>query len=515
MTYKKYLNYSLISAIALFWGFGPAAAGDRAGLLSTPVAQKPLILQIQPQVIAGKMGPSVVTGAIQLPVASGVSAQKQDQDSSLTLDNSKVFESSLVAAYLRSPDMEAARAELRSVDESYAQAKSGYRPRLDGIADYTSSHVEGDVTDAHSDSKTLALELRQPLYRGGSTQANVKSSESRINAQRALLHAKEQEVLLDAVTVYMNVVRDISLLELNKSNVNVLERQLDASHQRFKLGDITRTDVSQAEARLARAVASQVTAEGNLSASQAQYERAIGAPAPMPLGRPAYTVHAPVTLEDALKISENNNPDLIFARFAQSAAKNSTRSVLGELLPQVDLTGSVGRTYDPDLRADDELDATTIGVRATIPLYTGGGTDARVRQSRQIESQRRMELHRAERRVRQGVVDAWTALTATEAEIKSRQTQIDAAKLALDGVRIETEYGSRTTLDLLDAEQEYLDARSSYVIAERNKIVALYRVLSSVGDLTAAHLALPVETYDPRHNFQKVKNRWIGTGIDD
>jgi len=483
MAYKKYLNGFVISGFVLCAVSGAAfAQSDTANpaLVKAPAAYAML------QESTGKTEVSDIS-----------------------------FDQALSAAYQYNPALTAARAELRSVDETYAQAMSGYRPRLNGIADYTSSHDRGDVIDTHSDSKTLALELQQPLYRGGSTRANVKSSYDRIKAQRSVLHATEQDVLLDAVTVYMDVVRDAELLKLNSNNENVLIKQLDAARKRFELGDITKTDVSQSEARLANARASRVTAEGNLRASKARFERVVGASPEGTLGRPIYVLNMPANVEDALVIAENKNPDLRFARFATTAAKHATRSVTGELLPQVDLTGSVGRTYDPALRVDDEIDSTTIGVRATVPLYTGGGVDSRARQARQVESQRRMELHRAERAVRQEVIDAWAALTATDAEMVSRKSQIEASKMALDGVRIETDYGSRTTLDLLDAEQEYLDAQTSYVIAERNKIVALYRVMAAIGELTAEDLGLDVAAYDPKVNFQKVKNRWIGTHIDE
>jgi len=480
MACKKYLNVFVISGLILCAVTGAAFAQSdaaRPAVLKTP----PAAMQIDDE----------------KTTASGIS-----------------FDQALIAAYQYNPTLTAARAELRSVDEDYAQAMSGYRPRLNGIADYTSSRDRGDLTDTHADPKTLALEVQQPLYRGGTTQANVQSAYNRIKAQRAILHATEQDVLLDAVTAYMDVVRDTELLKLNANNENVLAAQLEAARKRFELGDITKTDVSQSEARLANARASRVTAEGNLRASKARFERVIGTAPEGRLGRPSYTVNMPASVDDALAIAENKNPDLHFARFSAAAARYATRAVTGELLPQVDLTGSIGRTYDPALRADDEIDSTVVGVRATVPLYTGGGVDSRARQARQIESQRRMELHRAERAVRQEVIDAWAALTAADAEMTARQSQIAAAKLALDGVRIETDYGSRTTLDLLDAEQEYLDAQTGYVIAERNKIVALYRVMASVGELTAEGLGLDVAAYDPTANFQKVKNRWIGTRID-
>ncbi|MFN7114330.1 MAG: TolC family outer membrane protein [Alphaproteobacteria bacterium] len=449
----------------------------------------------------------IFTAAILLTAGAAV-AQAPDGDGTVS------FARALAEAYLHNPDLEAARAELRSVDEGYAQAMSGYRPRLTGEASYTSSHFDGDIFDTHADPKTVALELRQPLYRGGSTEAGVRASSNRIKAQRAVLHSVEQRVLLDAVTVYLDVRRDIELVRLNVNNQNVLERHLEASRQRFKLGDITKTDVSQAESRLANAVAGRVRAEGSLEASRARFERVVGLTAGN-LPAPAYAVDIPATLEAAAALGEAQNPDIHFSEFSHAAAVANTRAVKGELLPQVDLTGSLGRTYDPAQRADDHVNTTSVGVVASIPLYTGGAVDARVRQSRQIESQRRMEQQRAARAVRQAVIDAWTELSAADSEMQARKSQIDAAKLALDGVRIEADYGSRTTLDLLDAEQEYLDAQVAHVIAERNKVVALYRLLSSTGELTAVRLGLDVRVYNPSANFQKVKNRWIGTSIRD
>ena len=426
-----------------------------------------------------------------------------------------VFTQSLADAYLNNPALEAARAELRSVDETYAQAMSGYRPQISGEVAYTSSRYDGDIFDTHSDPKDIAIALRQPLYRGGSTQANVEVSHHQIKAQRALLQVTEQDVLLAAVTAYMDVRRDGELVELNANNERVLRKHLEASRKRFSLGDITKTDVSQAESRLANVTASRVRAEGSLRASKARFERVIGQLPPADLPAPSYAIALPETAEAAVALGEVQNPNMHFADFSRGAAQANTRAVSGELLPQVDLTGSLGRTYDPALRQDDDVNTTSIGVVATIPLYTGGAVDARVRQSRQIESQRRMQQRQAAREVRQAVIDAWTELSAAEAEMQARKAQIDAARLALDGVRIEADYGSRTTLDLLDAEQEYLDAQVAYVTAGRDKTVAEYRLLASVGELTAERLRLPVPVYNPQANFQKVKNRWIGTRIDE
>lgn len=426
-----------------------------------------------------------------------------------------LFSRALAEAYLNNPDLNAARAELRSVDENYAQAMAGYRPQVSGEVSYTSSHYSGDILDSHADPKDLALSLRQPLYRGGATQASVDQSFNQIKAQRALLQLTEQDVLLAAVTAYMDLRRDGELVRLNLNNENVLRRHLEASRKRFSVGDITKTDVSQAESRLADATARRVRAEGAQRASAGRFARVIGFDPPEVLAVPAERMPLPETLEDALAEAEARNPNIHFADFTHAAAMANTRAVKGELLPQVDLTGSLGRTYDPALRIDDEVNTTNIGVLATIPLYTGGAVDARVRQSRQVESQRRLQRQDAGRSVRQAVVDAWAELSAAEAEMEARQAQIEAAALALEGVRIERDYGSRTTLDLLDAEQEYLDAQVARVTAERDRIVAEYRLQAALGSLTAARLGLPVSVYNPDLNFQKVKNRWMGTSIDE
>jgi outer membrane protein/adhesin transport system outer membrane protein len=424
------------------------------------------------------------------------------------------LEDALAAAYLSNPDLDAARAELREVDESYAQAQAGYRPRLSGELSYLSGDYDGDVVSSHEDPKDMSLVLRQPIYRGGSTQANVKASSFSIKAQRFSLQAKEQDVLLDAVTGYADVLRDLEIQAINASNENTIKDYLEASRKRFSAGDITKTDVSQAESRYANAMAGRIAADANLRASRARFERVIGQPAEG-LEMPVYTLDVPASLEAAQQIAENNNPAVLRARNAGRAAQSSTRAVVGELLPQVDLTGSLGRTYDPVDRIDSTLNSAVVEVRATVPFYTGGGVDSRVRQARQLESRRILETHQAERALRQSVDDAWTALSAANAEIAARKAQVDTAAQALQGVQTETDYGARTTLDLLDAEQELLEARTAYAGAARDRLVALYRLLAQVGDLTAEKLHLPVAPYDPDRNFQKVKDKWIGTSVNN
>ncbi len=386
----------------------------------------------------------------------------------------------LAEAYQKNPDIEAARAELKSTEELYIQSLAGFKPSVTALADYTS--------DRDSDAKVLALEMTQPVFSGGRTLASLDESDNRIKAGRARVRLAEQQVLLDGVRAYMAVLRDQEIVDLRLNNETVLENQLQASRARFKLGDITKTDVSQAESRLARATADRISAQATLERGGAFFEKVIGLP-PENLQKPAATAALPATDGAALDLAEKNNPALVLARHTEDVARALTRGIEGERLPAIGLTGSLGKTYNPVGAARDE-ETRSVGIRATLPLYTGGATVSRIRQSRQIENQLRMITQSTARSVHQSVIDAKARLAAAEAESKARQAQINAAKLALDGVRVESDVGSRTMLDLLDAQQEYLDAKVAYVGAETDRIIAAYALLAAVGSLTPERLSL-------------------------
>jgi len=431
---------------------------------------------------------------------------KKQEPPPLTLNDA------LVAAYQKNPDLEAARASLRSVDETYAQAAAGFKPSVSGTADYTSNHNKINTGALNSDPKTLSLAVTQSLYSGGSTVAKVSGSYNKIKAERAALKAVEQLVLSDAVAAYMNFIRDRKIVELNANNEKVLKSHLQAARERFNLGDITKTDVSQAESRLAGATAGLIAAGGQVKKSRAAFEQVIGL-SPLNLQKPEWAVSIPATEQEALEMAEKNNPSIIMARYSEDAARDSTRSIEGESLPQVNLTGSVGKIYDPAAYASRRENTQSVGVRATLPLYTGGSTSSRVRQSRQTENQMRMKTFSAQRAVRQAVIEAWEGFTAAVAESRALQAQATAAKLALDGVKVEANFGSRTTLNLLDAEHEYLNAQVALVGAETTRIIAAYEILSSIGRLTATDLRLKAVPYDPLKNFQNVNKGGFSSDV--
>lgn len=418
----------------------------------------------------------------------------------------------LAAAYEGNPEIQAARAALRATDELYAQAQSNFRPTVNGVADYTSTNTDGGF-GGDSDPKTLSVEVSQPLFRGFRSLEELQEAESKIKAQRAVLKMTEQDVLLDAVTAYMNVLRDKEIVELTLNNEKVLANHLKASRERFELGEVTKTDVSQAESRLADARANRVRAEGDFHQSRAYYERVIGS-LPQDLEKPVVDIALPHDLDAAIDRAEKHNPATLYAAYLEDAARHTTEKVRGEKLPVVDLTGSVSKTYDPSLANTDDTNSSSIGVRATLPLYTAGRTYSRIREARNLENQRQIEVYSSRRSVREQTIQAWQNLAAASAEVESRDVQIRAAKLALDGVKVEAQYGSRTTLDVLDAEQEYLDALVARVSADHDRTVAMFGLLAAMGDLTAESLQLPVDYHDPLVNYQNVKNKWFGTDVE-
>lgn len=414
----------------------------------------------------------------------------------------------LAAAYSNNPALEAGRARLRAVDENVPRALSGWRPtvEIDGRVGihYSKTGAFGDET---LEPWSGQLTASQPLYRGGRTVAGTRRAESEVLAERARLLTVEQDVFLATSVAYINVLRDEAVVDLNRNNVQVLERQLEATRDRFEVGEITRTDVAQAEARLSRAASDRVQAEGNLASSRAAYVRLVG-DEPGTLEPAPRLTDLPEDEESAIAIAMENNPALHAARADEEASRHAIDVSLGRLLPEVRLDGDLGHREDVSVavgRADDYR----ITARVTVPLYRAGAVYSEIRQNRAVNSRRRIEVEAARRQVVEGVTRAWEALNTAHAEILSRRDEVRAAEIALEGVRQESIVGARTTLDALDAEQELLDARVALVVAERNEFVASFELAAAIGGLTAANLELPVELYDAEAHYRGVRDlRW-------
>ncbi|HSK38355.1 MAG TPA: TolC family outer membrane protein [Arenibaculum sp.] len=425
------------------------------------------------------------------------------------------LEDALAQAYMGNPTLEAQRAQLRATDELVPQALSGYRPNAEISAEYgiesTESRTQTGTVDRTTHPAAAALSVTQPLYRGGRTVAATERAESLVQAQRAALLSAEQEILLDAVVAYLDVVRDQAVVELNVNNVQVLQRQLDAFRDRFSVGEITRTDVSQAEARLARSLADRIQAEGLLQASRAVFTRVVGS-SPGELDAPTPEFQLPGSLDETVTLAQENNPSVVASQYSEQAALGAVDQVRGELLPEIGVQGALSRSWEPQSSVS-RADGASITAQVRIPLYQAGVVSARVREAKHTAGQRRIEIEETRRQVREAAIRAWEALTTARAAIRSRQSQVDAAEIALEGVRQEAVVGARTTLDVLDAEQELLDARVELVRSQRDETAAAFQVLAAIGQLTARQLGLPVEYYDPEIYYNEVRGKWYGTGI--
>jgi outer membrane protein len=426
----------------------------------------------------------------------------------------------LAVAYQTNPQLDAQRAALRATDEDVAKANANWRPSVTAQGQYGTQHYElsGTGIPSGATENTHPLQgqvtLDQPIFRGGRTWAEVSRAKALARAGAAQLSDVEQTVLLDAVTAYMDVVRDEAIVELRKHNVDVLSNQLKATDLQFKVGELTRTDVAQSKARLSGAQSDLVTAQGQLAVSRANFEKVIGRPAETLAGTTPLPA-LPGTAEDAQGIAEKRNPSLIAARETERAADLAVDDSVGALMPQVSVEAQYGysaaQTFGGVL-AEPQATTTSIMAQLTVPLYQGGADEANVRQSKQLHSQAQLNLVNADRGVRDSVQSAWEAFQSAQSAIASDEAQVDANKLAYEGVRREQEVGGRTILDVLNAEQELLNSQVTVVTARRDAEVAAYQLLAATGELNARDLGLKVKLYDPGAYYDENAARWLGFG---
>lgn len=412
--------------------------------------------------------------------------------------------------YENNPTIQAGRAQLLATQENLPQADAGWKPSASASADVTSTDIDGAGNPDGSTSKSVGADFNQPLYRGGRTVAQTASVKSAIMAQRAFLMSTEQSILNQAVTAYTNVLRDQKLLDLAVNNKDVIGKQLDASRARFEVGDVTRTDVSQSEARLAEAEALRVGALGDLRASLAVFQQITGLP-PQTLTFPDVEMPFPPTLDEAVAMAEDFNPDVLTAEFLHQSSEKDVDTVFGELLPSVGLFGSWNHAEDPSPGLLNDRTTSAIGVSATVPLYEAGAVRSRVRQARDTAGQRLMQVQEARAQARQRTVSSWEELQAAKAEITSRTAQVDAARVARDGVRKEAELGTRTILDALDADQELLDAETALVTARRNEVVARFSLATTLGLMTPEVLGFPELKRDYNDHLKEIRGKIFST----
>jgi TolC family type I secretion outer membrane protein len=424
----------------------------------------------------------------------------------------------LSAAYNNNPTLLAERAQLRATDEQVPQALSGWRPTVQatgsiggGWSDTNSDDVLGGGSRS-SVPRSVGLSVSQPVYQGGRTVAATARAENLVQAERARMVAIEQQVFTDAITAFMDVVQNQAVLDLSVNNEQVLRRQLEASNDRFRVGEITRTDVAQSESRLALAISDRIQAENNLEASRAAFERVVGEP-PGRLDAPADRVALPSNRQEALTLSAQNNPTVVSALFTEAAAREAVRQVRGELLPDLRIVGNVQRNEDQSISGRISNSA-SVTAQITVPLYEAGSVYSRTREAQQTVAQRRSQVDDARRVAVQQGTTAWETLQSNRARVESLRSSIRAAQIALEGVQQEAAVGSRTVLDILNAEQELFNARVNLVRAQRDQLVSEFQLAAATGRLTAPDLNLPVQLYDVDKHYQAVRNKWIGFDAD-
>jgi outer membrane protein len=423
--------------------------------------------------------------------------------------------SALAQAYQVNPQLNAQRAIVRQADEGVPQALSGYRPRINAGADVGNQFSSQDGLVPGSNSRywtaprSIGITAQQTLFDGFQTANKVHAAENNVLAARESLRVIEQTVLLDAATAYMDVVRDAALLEVQRSNVRVLDETLRSTRARFKKGEVTKTDIAQAEAQLAAGQSQALAAEANLATSKATYRRVIGSsPGRLEPGSPIDSL-APRTLAAAVDAGTAANPSVRAAKYGVKVAELQVKISEGVLYPTVMLMGGLQRDHEvAGVLPEQHSASVLLGVR--MPLYQGGAEYSTIRQSKEYLGQRRLDLASTRDEARAAVVHVWAQLQATRAQIQAAQEQVKASEVALKGVRMEARAGLRTTLDVLNAQQAVVNARVSLVTAQHDRVVSSYGLLSAIGRLSPKTLGLPTSIYDPKVNYQQVRDSWVG-----
>jgi outer membrane protein len=433
----------------------------------------------------------------------------------------RTLNEALAATYSYQPLLQSERAKLRSTDETVPAALAGWRPtvQMSGAAGYgggtTRAYSFTVRTILNSPSDRLigsaAVQAQQTLYNGGKNQANINRAKNQVMAERATLIAQEQSSFTNAVNAYVGVILAQQTLDLNRNNEIVLSKQLQATNDRFRVGEITRTDVAQAEAALAGATAQRETSEGQLETARGTFQQIIGVLPPADLIPPQPLALGLSNETEAIALAVTNNPQVIAAQFNDAAAKDAIDVAFSALLPTVTLQGQIFQQNNVSSWST-QSNGYQVTANLTVPIYQGGTEYAGVRQARQLEQQTQRQVDDARRTAVQNAVQSWETLVAARAAAESTRSAIRANEIALEGVEREAIVGSRTTLDVLNAQQQLLNSRTSLVQNLAQLVNASYAVAAAVGRLTARDMHLPVPLYDETAYYNAVKDKWGGLG---
>jgi len=434
----------------------------------------------------------------------------------------------LAVAYETNPQLAAQQASLRATDEGVAIANGAWRPTISAGGTYgyqqfyfTPVTVPGFGTFSTISAHPLqgAITVSQPIFRGGRTIAEIGRAKALVRSARAQLLAAEQTVLLSAATSYMDVVRDTAILDLRQHNVELLKKQAEATRAQFNAGALTRTDVAQSEARLAGAQSDFTAAQSQLEISRANFMQAIGRAPETLETEPPLPPAMPTGVDDSITLALKQNPSIVSARENEVAADYSVDDAVGAMLPTLSVQGQYGYSQGSLITPTGNTSiggntshALTLTGQLNIPIYQAGVEEATVRQAKELHAQAQLNVQVSDLQVRQAVAAAWAQFEAAQASITSNEAAERANEIAFEGVSKEQQVGGRTILDVLNAEQELLNAAVALVSAKRNAEVAAFQVLAADGSLTAKNLGLKVKFYDPIEHYDDDAARWIGLG---
>lgn len=437
---------------------------------------------------------------------------------SVTVAGAQPLDAALASAYVNNPSLNSQRAGTRATDENVPKALSGYRPTIVGSASVGVStdraSYSGVTYSGGTVPRAFALTATQSIFNGFITGNSTRSAEAQVRGSRETLRNTEQTVLLDGVTAYMNVIQAYALLDLQNQNLAALQQELRATRDRFNVGEVTRTDVAQAEARVADAQYQVSQAVANLSAAKAVYRQVIGVE-PGKLTTPrSIEWMLPAKLGQVISAGLSRHPAVKASEFAVDAALFQVKVAEGALMPSMNVQGQLSQSYQPALTTDQASSA-SVALNLTVPIYQGGSEYANIRQSKELLSQARIEVDVNRDAIRSQAVQYWGSLEASKAQIQAAQASVAANTLALEGVREEWRVGQRTTTDVLNAQRDLTNSRSALVIAQRDRVVAAYSLVSTIGKLDAASLKLKVNVYNPTVHYDQVRDSWAGVRTPD
>ena len=459
----------------------------------------------------------IAFASVSVVLAAAMPAFGGDQPAPTAKQPGFSLQEALAVAYETNPQLSAAQAGLRATDENVAQANANWRPTISAGGTYGVEQYKIGGVPAWISTHPLQAQIgvTENIFRGGRTYAEIGKAKAQVRGGRAQLLAAEQTVLLGAATAYMDVVRDTAIVNLRQRNVEVLRKQRDATALEFKAGSLTRTDVAQSEARLATAIADLTTAQGQLAISRSGFMQAIGRPAETLEGEPALPPVVPANEDDALGLALKQNPSLVVAKENEVAAGYAVDDAIGAMLPQLSVQGGYSysqQSYSSSLGAGSTVHGLGAMAQLNVPIYQGGAEEATIRQAKQLHAQAELNVNATDRQVRDAVSTAWYMFQAAQASITSNKSTAEADEIAFKGVSKEQQVGGRTILDVLNAQQELLNAQVAVVTSQRNAIVAAFQVLAAEGSLTAKSLGLKVKLYDPLEHYDSNAASWVGFG---